>query len=183
MKTDRQQGFTTIEGVILLVVAAAICLGGWWVWQVHQKNVANSINSYGDCVKAGYPVQASYPTVCSAHGKSFVNPDEQGVNPPDTTGLAVLSGTVTAGPTTPTCAAGSSCESVISQHIIEAEDSDNKVVATSKTDNDGKYTFYLKPGHYKLVLVPQVGLSAKQNEVDVVVGDNKFDLQLDTGIR
>lgn len=96
--------------------------------------------------------------------------------------VATLTGTVTAGPTTPVCVAGKPCTRVVSDRIINAEDTNGTVVATAVTDKNGVYTMYLAPGKYTLVSVPAIGLGPGK-QVTVVSGMNRFDMQLDTGIR
>lgn len=46
IKTNKPNGFTIVEIVILLVVLSAIGVGVWWVWQGQGKNVAypNAVN-------------------------------------------------------------------------------------------------------------------------------------------
>ncbi|HSX35692.1 MAG TPA: carboxypeptidase-like regulatory domain-containing protein [Patescibacteria group bacterium] len=95
-----------------------------------------------------------------------------------------LTGTVTQGPTTPTCSDAQPCDSPVANHTIEALDSSGNVVATAKTNDAGKYSFHLKPGHYVLKLVPQVGSFASGNdEVDVADSPKEFNITIDTGIR
>jgi len=100
------------------------------------------------------------------------------------TGSANLSGTVTQGPTGPICSDTTSCYGPVANHTIEAVDTSNNIAATTKTDSAGKYSFQLKPGHYVLKLVPQVGPSAlSNNEVDVTSGSKELNLTVDSGIR
>ena len=97
-------------------------------------------------------------------------------------GEATLEGTVTIGPTTPVCRAGSPCTSLVANHTIVAKDIQGNTVATTTTDSNGKYVFHLKPGRYTLVPVPSIGLNMGM-PVIVIGGDNHFNLNLDTGIR
>ncbi len=97
---------------------------------------------------------------------------------------AALTGTVTEGPIAPICRPDVSCERSITNHTIEVLSTSGNIVATSKTDGTGRYSFALQPGHYKLVLVPQVGLSVgASGQVDVKAGQNTYNLSVDTGLR
>lgn len=77
-----QLGFAVVEILICLGVLISIAFGGWWVWHNHDKKSAASINTYAECVNAGYPVQQSYPSVCVFNGKKFTNPAEKNTSPP-----------------------------------------------------------------------------------------------------
>lgn len=101
-----------------------------------------------------------------------------------TSAEATLTGTVTEGPTAPVCREGDSCTRTVSNHTIEALDVSNSIAATSKTDDNGRYTLRLQPGRYTLILVPQIGLGHTANgQVDVKAGITTHDLTVDTGIR
>jgi hypothetical protein len=63
--------------IIVLVGLAMLALGGFIGFSLglSQGKVTN-INSYEECVAAGYPVQESYPERCSVPGgNSYTNPD------------------------------------------------------------------------------------------------------------
>src|SRR3569623_829562 len=96
---------------------------------------------------------------------------KQHANPSTTnnqTQLATLSGVVSQGPIPPTCSDAQPCNGPVANHTIQALNSRGDVVATTKTGDSGQYSFRLKPGHYILKLVPQVGSFASgNNEVDV----------------
>lgn len=66
-----------ISLVIIFVGLAGLTLG-WFIGfslGLTQGKSAN-INTYEECVAAGYPVQESYPEVCSVPGgNSYTNPD------------------------------------------------------------------------------------------------------------
>ena len=102
----------------------------------------------------------------------------------DTSEAAILTGTVTEGPTAPVCRADAPCERAVSNHIIEALDVSGRVAATGKTNDIGQYSLHLHPGHYALVLVPQIGLNpVAKYQVDVKGGTTTYDLSVDTGLR
>ncbi|HEU4967111.1 MAG TPA: hypothetical protein VFT53_06605 [Candidatus Saccharimonadales bacterium] len=62
---------------IWLVVVMCLLLGAAIVAALIGRLNA-SVNSYDDCVRAGNPVQMTYPSVCvGAGGQRFVNPAEQ----------------------------------------------------------------------------------------------------------
>jgi len=100
------------------------------------------------------------------------------------TATVILSGTVTRGPITPTCNDNQPCYSPVASHTIQALDSSGNIAATTLTSDTGKYSMNLKPGHYTLKLVPQVGSSMPGNdEVDVADTPKEFNLTIDSGIR
>jgi|GEM_PF-1607509 hypothetical protein len=181
MKTGKQSGFGVIGVLAILVALGVVGFAGWYVNKARSQPL---VKNYQECVNKGYPILLTYPGQCKTpDGKSFTNPADTS-NSLNTAGLAILSGVVTQGPTAPVCSTSGGCYSVVSNHTIEAEDSDGKIVTTTKTDSNGKYTLHLKPGHYSLVLVPSIGSGVlKGNEVDVINGTNSLDLSADTGMR
>jgi hypothetical protein len=97
---------------------------------------------------------------------------------------ATLTGIISEGPTAPVCRTDVSCERPVSNHTVEALDSSGGIVAQGSTDDNGRYTLQLQPGHYTLVLVPKVGLgNIPDNQVDVKAGVNTHNLSVDTGLR
>lgn len=57
--------------IVLLIVlaAAAIVLAGFLM----KQNALKKINSFDDCVKAGYPVLETYPGQCNLpDGRTFI---------------------------------------------------------------------------------------------------------------
>lgn len=60
---------------IILILSSIIVLGFVIFWGI--KNPVPQINSFEDCVKAGYPILESYPEQCRTRdGKFFVNPEQ-----------------------------------------------------------------------------------------------------------
>lgn len=61
--------------VWLLILSASLSVAYFIGYDIgYEKAVKNSVNSFQDCVAAGYPVQESYPEVCrTPGGKSFTN--------------------------------------------------------------------------------------------------------------
>ena len=55
---------------IVLILGLAIGTG---YFIVRDRFGGGTINSFEDCVDAGNPVQESYPEVCTAGDRSFVN--------------------------------------------------------------------------------------------------------------
>ncbi len=99
-------------------------------------------------------------------------------------GTAVLTGIVTKYPVSPTCDMSKLCSSPVTHHTIEAIDASGRVVATAQTDATGNYSFSLKPGHYTLKLVPQVGsVASVSSDIDIPAGSKQFNFSVDTGIR
>ena len=74
------------RSLLLLILISLTGLGWWWASRdsgTPSGSQTTRINSYGECVRAGYPVQESYPTTCRVPGgKSFTNPDQKPENPP-----------------------------------------------------------------------------------------------------
>lgn len=63
---------------LLLCIGLIILVGGGLIGFAlgYNQGKRDNINTYADCVAAGYPVQESYPEVCSVPGgQSFTNPD------------------------------------------------------------------------------------------------------------
>lgn len=72
---------TSLIGIlIVLVIVAGLLLA---LSQTAKEQRMLSIQSYQDCVQAGYPVMESYPSQCrTPDGRLFVNPNEQAPMPP-----------------------------------------------------------------------------------------------------
>ena len=67
-KLNRTDIILIVVMVLLLFAAIAATLFGR----------LGAVHSYDDCVRAGNPVQMSYPSVCvTSDGQRFVNPDER----------------------------------------------------------------------------------------------------------
>ncbi len=67
---------------MLIIVVFVVVLGSLISLFVNNGNADKSINSYQDCVDAGYPIMESYPERCSTpDGKSFTNPDAKVILP------------------------------------------------------------------------------------------------------
>ena len=65
---------------LLATLVVLVLLGGLVYAWVHVREEAKvlGINTYEECVAAGYPIQESYPTRCATpDGRTFVNPDQQ----------------------------------------------------------------------------------------------------------
>lgn len=98
-------------------------------------------------------------------------------------GASTLTGTVTAGPTTPVCMEGQSCSSLVTNHTLVVINSGGETVVMTKTNSSGVYTVALSPGQYILKLVPYIGISDRNYQVTVSSGINQFNIEADTGIR
>lgn len=64
---------------IVLIAFAVLGLAAvvWFAWILPAQKT-KSIDSFGECVSAGNPVQTSYPGVCTTEdGKRFTNPDQK----------------------------------------------------------------------------------------------------------
>jgi hypothetical protein len=77
-----RKGLGLIKGLMLLLVVTLIAVAGLSVHRNHQETTAQSIDSYQACTTK-YPVQQSYPSVCSVPGgRSFTNPAEKAPQAP-----------------------------------------------------------------------------------------------------
>jgi len=71
---------TTLIGIlIVLVIVAGLLLA---LSRTAKEQRLLSIQSYAECVQAGYPIMESYPSQCATpDGRVFVNPDEHAQAP------------------------------------------------------------------------------------------------------
>jgi hypothetical protein len=94
-------------------------------------------------------------------------------------------GTVLAGPQCPVEQAGSPCpDHPVADALVRAT-RDGMVVATDRTDTDGRFTIALDPGTYRLRVETSVGIGGAR-PVSVVVRSGEYaeaDITVDTGIR
>ncbi|KKR05726.1 MAG: hypothetical protein UT34_C0002G0233 [candidate division WS6 bacterium GW2011_GWF2_39_15] len=73
--TNRNDAQGIINIVLMIII---IGLLGVVAFLLYQSTKYKDIKNYDDCVKAGYPVQESYPSRCTTpDGKSFENPLER----------------------------------------------------------------------------------------------------------
>lgn len=75
MKMNKKEKKDLVKAEVVLIVIGAIGLGVviWLAWLGPER--AQSIDSYGKCVKAGNPIQESDPPVCvTKDGKRFIGP-------------------------------------------------------------------------------------------------------------
>jgi hypothetical protein len=71
-----QKGFThIIIALVSFAVAMVIFVGAWWLifGQSDETNINTSavIDSFEDCIAAGYPAMESYPRQCSDGDQTF----------------------------------------------------------------------------------------------------------------
>jgi Carboxypeptidase regulatory-like domain len=94
-------------------------------------------------------------------------------------------GTVLAGPQCPVEQVGSPCpDQPVADALVRAT-RDGMVVASDRTDTDGRFTIALAPGTYRLTVETSVGIGGAR-PVSVVVGSGEYaeaDITVDTGIR
>lgn len=64
-----------VEVAFIVLVLLGISLVAFYAWRTGQ-NKESKINSFADCVAAGYPVMESYPEQCHANGQTWSNPDQ-----------------------------------------------------------------------------------------------------------
>ncbi|MBW3569387.1 hypothetical protein KY385_04620 [Candidatus Parcubacteria bacterium] len=73
-----------IVAVVILSIVAVAVIAKNNDPKTREDN-SSPISSYQECVDKGYPVQASYPSVCRVPGgQSFSNPAEVSPQPPQT---------------------------------------------------------------------------------------------------
>lgn len=77
-------GLGTLGILAIAAVVLVLAGGGYLAYQrLVQKAVPVEINSFEDCVKAGYPVAESYPRQChTPDGRRFVEKIEEPIQPP-----------------------------------------------------------------------------------------------------
>lgn len=157
-----QHGFGALFVILILVIAAAVGAMGWYVY----RSLQNMNATYGSATTTSN--QAGPKFSSKAAGKN----------------TATLSGVITEGPTSPLSQAGTPSDAPVANHVVQARNAGGKTIASTKTNDQGKYTLHLAPGSYSLVLVPKVGLAdPTNNTVQVKPGVNTLNLSVDTGIR
>lgn len=95
---------------------------------------------------------------------------------------AVISGTVTEGPTMPICRTDTPCTRAVANHAMEISDSRGSVAAHTVTDAQGRYAVQLPPGTYTVTLVPRIGMGRPAMLV-VSKGVTHYDITFDSGLR
>lgn len=90
MKISRNQaGFSTIEIILVVVVAGLLGLVGWFVYDRQKKDdtvtQTKTISTFEECVAAGNPIMESYPEQCAAGGKTFTKKVDAVAAPTDET--------------------------------------------------------------------------------------------------
>jgi len=157
-----QKGFGVVEVLLIIVIVGAVGSIGWYV----DRSLRSTDRAYSSATRISNNASPKFTHKTTSED------------------MATLSGTVTESPTSPLAQPGNSGTAAVANHAIQAENAKNKVVASTKTDAQGKYTLHVPPGLYTLVLVPQIGPSAPaDNTVQVTLGANTFNLSVDTGIR
>jgi hypothetical protein len=105
---------------------------------------------------------------------------------PSGPGSAVVTGTVTAGPTCPVERAGSPCPNrPVQGASVQAADREGHVVAETLTGTHGSYTLTVRPGVYTITATNAGGYrSIARRRVSLASGERRsVDLVVDTGIR
>lgn len=114
------------------------------------------------------------------------NHNESGIlqNHSESTSQASLTGVIVKTPISPNSQFATSNEAVVSGHTLQAIDTQGKIVASTKTDRQGRYMLRLAPGKYKLQLVPAISPSGTVvGTVTIKPGENTYNISVDTGIR
>jgi hypothetical protein len=80
MKRLNSKGFSVVEGLLVVVILAAIGGVGWYIYNRNSSNSANtstgSITNFQECKDAGNPVQESYPEKCTVNGQTYTNTNQ-----------------------------------------------------------------------------------------------------------
>ena len=97
---------------------------------------------------------------------------------------SVVKGTVTAGPVSPLARPGKPAAVVVRGTTVEAL-SGSQVIATTRTDQDGRYEFRLQPGAYLIRARSDKYLSKEKSETVTLSQGQQLTVNLvfDTGIR
>jgi carboxypeptidase family protein len=108
-----------------------------------------------------------------------------GRSAPIGSGNAVVTGTVTAGPTCPVERAASPCPDRAVQGASVQADRGGHVVAEALTDTHGHYALTVRPGVYTIIATNAGGYrSIARRRVSLAAGERQsVDLVVDTGIR
>jgi hypothetical protein len=93
--------------------------------------------------------------------------------------LAVLWGSVTIGPTTPVCQAGTPCDKPAAQVTLTFTRGGHTF--SSKTNASGAYSVRLAPGIY--AVRASAGRSMRPHAINVHAPRTHLDFSIDTGIR
>jgi hypothetical protein len=94
-------------------------------------------------------------------------------------------GLVSAGPTCPVERAGQPCPPRPVAAAVDARDADGQIVASTRTDNAGRYALMLSPGTYTLVVDTGSSLPRCPSDSVVITAGPPLhsDISCDTGIR
>jgi hypothetical protein len=97
---------------------------------------------------------------------------------------SVVKGTVTAGPVAPLARPGVPSTALVRDATVEAL-SGSQVIATTRTDQAGRYEFRLQPGTYLIRAHSDKYLSKEKSETVTLSQDQNMTVNLvfDTGIR
>src|SRR3954463_7720544 len=103
----------------------------------------------------------------------------RGVMPLALVVAGALWGTVTVGPLTPVCRAGTPCDGPAKRATLTFTRLSRSVAV--KTDSAGRYRITLAPGTWRVRA--SVGMSMRPASVPVRAGTHRVDFAIDTGIR
>ncbi len=86
-----------MKRIVLIIVIVLVLTGaGWWYYQNYRLNQVSQIQTYEDCVAAGYQVLESYPPKClTPDGRTIVDEVALGEAPMTPNPLARLDGAFT----------------------------------------------------------------------------------------
>lgn len=76
-----------LEVAFIIIILLTLVGAGLYAWRL-GRDKEHSINSFAECVAAGNPVMESYPEQCAANGRTFTNPDQSPVQPPESEGTS-----------------------------------------------------------------------------------------------
>jgi hypothetical protein len=104
-----------------------------------------------------------------------------------TLALGSVSGVALAGPTCPVESADEPCpDRPVEGATVRVETPEGVEVAVTTTDREGRYSFDIPAGSYRIVAMPYEGLMGTPDPVEIILGAGEtltVDLPYDTGIR
>lgn len=92
LRLSRREKKKLLRSKWLIVIVALLCVGFvvWLIW-IRPIQKETTISTFDECVRAGNPIQETYPEVClTKHGKRFVNPRQQQAHQESLTGSEEL---------------------------------------------------------------------------------------------
>lgn len=172
----------------LLIVALLILLGGGVALSMKGQNQNSTIDSFDECVEAGYPVMESYPAKCATpDGQTFT----QIIDEPIAESWGSIYGIVMFGPVCPgpiyEDQSDSKCDDKPYAGAFALTTADGtRVVKEFSSDSNGKFTVDVAPGTYAIRFAGENTLPQCGTNDPIVVRANdstEVTVSCDSGIR